>query len=681
MNIEIVENKIETNKEKIEKVKLKKELNLWKEKINAEDLITWLPKEWEAIFKDGIWINKKERWEQEITIIIKIWEEIREIQTIIRISRTLTLKENNVAWMWLGMKENQPTIRIDKKLIIRDKNDIIDKTSRYLTGSNFRLQIGKMQEDWWTIYTEEMLRFWIEYMINHTKKWEQSIIQIWSDVWALLQQWSEEWVLSAEDEKKKIEEFIEKNYWKKWECIKVIIWSEQEEYSDLFNELNEAPPWERRFKLMPDKDKEPTLEGLRKYLKDTPKEEITPLPIIQYLTYHAIKNKELFDLFYYTKPPKYIKQDRLDKREPWDTDADFYAIVEVWLRLTEILKWISIQWWVWRQRVYDKIISLIINWEDRIWKNKNIECGPTLQIENYKALEDLHNIIKDLYPDINFSQVYIDITPDQLDKINKKEKESERIRRKTITSIAAAFLLLWWLYGWYKLKSYQDLKEQQQYEQEESDMLEDYENKHENPHYLPLYSIDYLEEESYILTTEYDLHKHDYYTLFGTQENSIADFYKDTFYCHEDWTKERLKAEKFMEHYWRQIIKIFHVPYQKPYQYLKEEKWDFIKNTLNFWKKIDISKCYIEEIPQKKVYRYYIKIPSNYEYSNNEENFHRHYSLKFFRVYLDQSKTKYIDMIFAAKTNRRTWDVVGEYTLENWLLCMNNLHDNYWLDI
>ena len=254
--------------------------------------------------------------------------------------------------------------------------NMVNKTTKYLNKGNFRFQIGKMQENDWTIYSEEMLRTCIEYMIKHTKEWEKSIIQIWSDVWSLLLQWDEDWVLPPHEQKERIKEFIRKNFWKKWECIEVIIWSKQWKNIEVFDALKSKEEWKRRFWIIP-KD-EPDID---KYLTTTKKEDLSPLPIIQYLAYHANKDEKLMELFYDTKPPKYKKYDKMiENYKPWSADADFYGIVEVWLRLTEILKWISIQWWVWRQRVYDKIISLILYWKDVIPINK--ECSYDLHFSN-----------------------------------------------------------------------------------------------------------------------------------------------------------------------------------------------------------------------------------------------------------------------------------------------------------
>ena len=203
----------------------------------------------------------------------------------------------------------------------KEKEEIL-ANPKYL-GKTCHIQIGKTQNDWWTLYSNEMLEILIEYLINHAKDGENPVIQIWSDVWWLLLQWNEEGVIPTNTQLDNLKKFIKDRFWKRWDCIDVIIWSEQKRCKNFFDKLR--------------KRKEPNLE---EYLSETKKEKLSPLPIIQYLAYHANKDPELMALFYNTKPPLYRKMDG-ENHIPWSSDADYYWIVEVWLRLTEILKWIS----------------------------------------------------------------------------------------------------------------------------------------------------------------------------------------------------------------------------------------------------------------------------------------------------------------------------------------------------
>lgn len=250
-----------------------------------------------------------------------------------------------------------------------------------------------------------------------------------------------------------LKKFIKDRFWKRWDCIDVIIWSEQKRCKNFFDKLGKRKEGGRRFWLIP--ENEPNLE---KYLSETKKEKLSPLPIIQYLAYHANKDPELMALFYNTKPPLYRKMDG-ENHIPWSSDADYYWIVEVWLRLTEILKWISIQWWVWRQRVYDKIISLILYWKDEIPKNKECSYKLVFKKSTYwqenpeiieiwsKGLYKLYEIIKNAklqnegWLNTDFKQLYIESDRNSLDKIKEKTLKKEELKESLIISWIKAWLI------------------------------------------------------------------------------------------------------------------------------------------------------------------------------------------------------------------------------------------------
>ena len=53
------------------------------EEVGAKDLVEWLPK-WATVeFKDGIWIDKTKEWvEQEVTVVITIWDKTKEFEIV-----------------------------------------------------------------------------------------------------------------------------------------------------------------------------------------------------------------------------------------------------------------------------------------------------------------------------------------------------------------------------------------------------------------------------------------------------------------------------------------------------------------------------------------------------------------------------------------------------------------------
>ena len=575
-----------------------------------------------------------------------------------------------------------------------NEKKLIMKNPEYLDEDNFRLQIGKMQKNWETIYNEITLWLWIEYMIKHTKKWHHSIIQIWSDVWECLQPWTENWVLTAKEEKEYIEKFIKKKFGKKWEVIKVEIWSKK--YPEVFEAIRNWKEW-----ITP--KVEPTLES----------SFTSPLQIIQYLAYHANKNKDLMELFYRTKPAKYLWQDVQNKVKPWDSDADFYGIVEVWLRLYEVLNWISIQWWLWRQRVYDKIISLIINWEDKIEKEKEFDCDYKLSFYEkgkwyddnikYPALKKLHDFCKDKYPNTKFNPLYINLygwdngsINEVKEKMNEKSKLTSKLKTRGYSLLIAA--ALWWTtwYITYDIIKDKEQQKQEKYEKERIEMDKQYRNKIREPQldcfYIDESFPDFVEEQSNILMAEYDIsniNKEINCWDFSIISNDIIDMYRDAADIRsselhkklpliskldlEKLTEEEYKdlfwdldAEEFARIHWWEIIDKHHLPYQdEPYKHFNQYK-DIIENTLKYWN-IDISRYKTKEIPTKSL-SYFIK---------DKWQLRWFYSLKCIEV--DLGNWKKIKM-FVAKKNmryREKYDELWDYTPKDWYQCMFNLTKNY----
>ena len=141
------------------------------------------------------------------------------------------------------------------------------------------------------------------------------------------------------------------------------------------------------------------------------------------------------ELFYNTKPEKYIWRDKKEWKKPWDSDEDFYWIVEVWLRLFDILNWASIQWWLGRQREYDRILSLIIYGRDNIdssdrkkWKDK--ETWIYWCIDDYKALKALHIIRTKYFKEKKFDQLYIELDDKWIEKARADKKARKEAQRQ-----------------------------------------------------------------------------------------------------------------------------------------------------------------------------------------------------------------------------------------------------------
>lgn len=577
-----------------------------------------------------------------------------------------------------------------------ERNEIL-KDKKFLTWENCHFQIWKVQKDDWTIYSDLMLSIWIEYLINHTKEWEKSVIQIFSEVWELLLQWNEEWVYTPQQEMEHIENMIKEKFWRKWKCIEVKIWSEQWKNTEVFDALKSREEWKRRFWIIP-KD-EPDID---KYLETTKKEDLSPLPIIQYLAYHCANDKDgkLMKLFYDTKPPAYIKKDKMiENYKPWCADADYYWLVEVWLRLTEVLKWVYIQWWVWRQRVYDKIISLILNWEDTIQRNNLFDCGDKEEINKYPALEKLHETIrnksKEKWLNTDFKQLYIELNRNKLDEIDKKVNKWERLKNEIRYGALIFAALSLFLTSDVKHRNWQNRRVKEKLEWQEMEKKRRITNtypyidsikKHDEKYgYIPETQLkhvfeerfkvsDYEHEQKEKLLAEYDLSRFNYINHSLIQDdweerNEIKDKYSETFRGTYRKYKKCLSAEDFMEYY-IELLVWENIGYKKPYEHLKPYK-QYIENTFKYWNKIDLSKYNVEEIKindnetgKEKKFSYYM------------ENEQMRYNLKFVKITRENEKP--LIVILADERNNRHEE---DFTLEKWKKVLKDLVDKYWKNI
>ena len=288
----------------------------------------------------------------------------------------------------------------------------------YLNLKNFRLQIGKMQEDWNTIYTPKTMGLFVDYILNHAEldeNWNWNvIIQLWPDLAQCLSQNGKKWILTFTQEKEEIEKIIKEKLKEKWKNIKIEIKSVADNYPDVFNAIKKWKEW-----IIP--NEEPKLENFELPLK-------SPKPIIEYLAYHFNKDTNLGKLFYSTKPAKYKEQDG-ENYIPWTSGADYYSVVEVWIRLYEVLNWIYIQWWIDRQRVYDKIIYLILFGEDKIGKENE-----QLNIEHYPSLWKLHNFLNKSWENDNVKmmQLYIDLNKVKSETKKAKDKIKEQLKKESM---------------------------------------------------------------------------------------------------------------------------------------------------------------------------------------------------------------------------------------------------------
>lgn len=288
---------------------------------------------------------------------IKTWKNIFDhLDSKVNFS----IPENIVSYQWINGKKDDRNLNLNQ--------------------NNFRLQIGKMDKKWETIYTKELLLPAIEYIIKKTWKDEKAIIQLRPDLAKFLtnedKKEESKQILSFEEEKQKIVQLIKKYFKNNQKNIEILNISQQ--YPEVFSILKEK--WKA------------WLASIEKPILN--KNNFSALNIAKYLYRLSQRNPKLIELFYNTKTSV---QKANDIKKIWENQSDYYSLIEVSIRLYEVIKWISIQWWIDRQKQYDKIIWWILH-------RKDID---SFKIKDYPELEELHKLCLEINPDFTFDRLRI----------------------------------------------------------------------------------------------------------------------------------------------------------------------------------------------------------------------------------------------------------------------------------
>ncbi len=307
-----------------------------------------------------------------------------------------------------------------------DRNLVIHK-------ENFRLQIGKMEKNQETIYSKDIVLWWLEYLLKKVWYNEKIIVQLRPDLAKYLcnedQKQNLDTILSFEEEKKEIEKLIKKYLKRKVESVQIINVSEQ--YPEIFNILKEkGSKW---------------LEIQEKPRLDTT--SFSALSLLQYLYWVARNNKSFMQILYNTKSNK---QKQEDTKAIGENESDYYAAVEIAIRLYEILKDINIQWWIDRQTKYDRMIWWILY-------GKDID---NFKIKEYPELWQLHDFCEKINPEIEFERVYI--TTKEIREIENKKIEKNKFKNQIILYTSIALLTVLSGIVWYKVSEYNQNKNQEE---------------------------------------------------------------------------------------------------------------------------------------------------------------------------------------------------------------------------
>lgn len=564
------------------------------------------------------------------------------------------IPENIVSYQWINGRQNDKNLELNQ--------------------NNFRLQIGKMDKKDETIYTKEILLPAIEYILKKTWKSEKALIQLRPDLARFLtnedQKEESKQILSFEEEKQKIIQLIKKYFKNKEKNIEIINISKQ--YPEIFSLLKEK--W---------KD---WLFSAEKPLLN--KKWFSPLDFAKYLYWISQHNTKFMNLLYNTKTEK---QKKLDTLPIWENQSDYYSLVEISIRLYEVLSWISIQWWIDRQSKYDRIIWWIL-------ERKDID---PFKIKDYAELQELHNFCKEVNPDFVFERLRIS-TKDAEKVWEKKQTISKFKTTSLIASVALMSVLAWW-FGWYQLSQNKQKKEKQKLEEKLS--YEDL-NKTDisfwwlNTKYSPWENIDkkqeYLRD---VANNMFNQFKEVYGTPKDRQEdiisvikNELLRIY-DTYELSDGEIKEGRNIERFYRTpldrsiiYMKDfLIKTLVpnnkltlnqlgcnvVPYNRFLQYKSDfektlsTKWDLtIRSNTAYWDLIDNNSTWLS-LKEKFIWWWYVIIKWGYE-KKNIWTYYDYHNYNYY-YFIEMKTIDWQKIILASKDHSPFLDLSqdNQFSLEN----------------
>lgn len=186
-----------------------------------------------------------------------------------------------------------------------------------LNANNFSFQIGKMDKDNETLYTKEFIAGSLNYLLKKVQYGERISIQVRSDLASLLKNENgSKNILSFEQEKKEIDTLI-KTYFK-YEEGKIKIVNVSEQYPEIFSLL-----------------KSKGIVGLyteKRHILNI--DAFGPLDIAKDLYSVAKNDPKFMAMLYATKTEE---QKTLDNLPIGENVSDYYALIEIAIRLYEIL--------------------------------------------------------------------------------------------------------------------------------------------------------------------------------------------------------------------------------------------------------------------------------------------------------------------------------------------------------
>jgi len=317
---------------------------------------------------------------------------------------------------------------ITKVVSYNDLNWNLKENIPSLDWNKSHIYMGKMNEEEIWIYSDDFLKWILQYYFYCTPKWEKVTLELANCVSEVL--WENmEWFMNFTKQREYIQDFVEKNFWRK-EAKRLEIIDLESRHQELFTQLRK---YEKKIKSEASQkwlsiwelEKTPSFDNfdfLDPY--NTPKLpdnefNFTSLDIVKYI-YRVCKTNPVFF-------------DKIKSIKPEKAKSDFYPIIEIAIRLTDLLNWVSIQWWATKQKQYDAIIREIIN--------------SYINISQYPELNQLREFCKDkLFRQI-FETIYMDWNSKKYrsytEKLNSEKNSSSKIKIYTSITTLALLAALW----------------------------------------------------------------------------------------------------------------------------------------------------------------------------------------------------------------------------------------------
>lgn len=204
-----------------------------------------------------------------------------------------------------------------------------------LNADHCHSYIGKMKIDGTGTYSDDVIMALLKYFFDHTKKGEKVVIELANKVSELLNgEESMEGNMRYEEQKIHILALAKDVNKKRQGDVEII--DIQDNNKRLFEVVkNEWITW---------------LDGWWNILNF--QQNFDSLDIAKYL-YHVAKKNPL-----YIEEIKNLKSEEF-RQISWD--SDYYGLIEMAIRINALLHWITLQWWVARQKKYDVLLMKHIN--------------------------------------------------------------------------------------------------------------------------------------------------------------------------------------------------------------------------------------------------------------------------------------------------------------------------------